>query len=138
MQMTLSTPALLFPAISLLLLAYTNRFLALGARVRLLHSNMQTEQSEALRLQIKSLRKRIVLIRNMQLFGISSLFFCMCSMFALYMDWLTAGKIIFGGSLIFMIISLGTSFREILISIEALNIQLNDVSLQSSENNAER
>jgi hypothetical protein len=37
-QLSLTTPALLFSAISLLLLAYTNRFLAYASVVRNLHA----------------------------------------------------------------------------------------------------
>jgi Protein of unknown function (DUF2721). len=43
MEINLTTPALLFPAISLLLLAYTSRFLALAALMRELHVRYKTQ-----------------------------------------------------------------------------------------------
>ena len=126
MTMNISTPALLFPAISLLLLAYTNRFLALGSRIRALHSDFKQQNKDSLKKQIDNLKKRVVLIRNMQLFGITSLFMCVFSMLAMYFDWETTGQTLFGGSLILMLCSLATSMVEIYISVEALNIHLAD------------
>lgn len=76
MQISLTTPALLFPAISLLLLAYTNRFLALASLIRNLHARYMGEKDIKIKAQISNLRKRVILIRNMQLLGISSLFLC--------------------------------------------------------------
>ena len=124
--MNLSTPALLFPAISLLLLAYTNRFLALGSRIRALHSDFKQHNTESLRKQIKNLKKRVSLIRNMQLLGITSLFLCVFSMLAMYFELEKTGQVLFGGSLMLMLCSLATSMIEIYISVEALNIHLAD------------
>ncbi|MCP4882204.1 MAG: DUF2721 domain-containing protein, partial [Flavobacteriales bacterium] len=72
-QLTLTTPALLFSAISLIMLAYTNRFLAYAAVVRNLHDKYKKSQNEILIRQIKNLRQRLYLTRAMQIFGISSL-----------------------------------------------------------------
>lgn len=47
MELTLTTPALLFPALSLLLLAYTSRFLTLANLIRELHRRYQTEPDPA-------------------------------------------------------------------------------------------
>lgn len=127
MQITVTTPALLFPAISLLLLAYTNRFLALGARVRQLHDMYRENGGEHLREQIDSLRKRVVLIKNMQSIGVSSLFMCVACMFALFAGWIVIGKILFGSSLILLMLSLVWSMREIHISVQALRIHLADI-----------
>src|SRR5687768_16540556 len=99
MELTLTTPALLFPAISLLLLAYTNRFLALAALIRDLHSRYKTQPTAAIKGQIDNLRYRIVIIRNMQFCGISSFFCCVLCMFVLFFGQLTLGKYIFGASL---------------------------------------
>ena len=76
--MEISTPALLFPAVSLLFLAYTNRFLHLAA---LLHRDWIELKDEALRAQIDNLRRRLSLIRWMQLLGAISLCLCVVSMF---------------------------------------------------------
>jgi hypothetical protein len=124
MQVTLTTPALLFPAISLLLLAYTNRFLALAALIRGLRSKYETEHDPGLLKQIEILRKRIILIKNMQAFGIASILTCVITMFAVYMQLNLFSGILFGISLIFMIASLLLSFQETLISVQALNLEL--------------
>jgi hypothetical protein len=127
MQISLTTPALLFPAISLLLLAYTNRFLALASLIRNLHARYMGEKDIKIKAQISNLRKRVILIRNMQLLGISSLFFCVVSMFTIYQEYQMAGSIIFGFSLILLMISLLLSIIEIQISVKALNIQMGDI-----------
>ena len=127
MEISLTTPALLFPAISLLLVAYTNRFLALGSRIRNLHALYNESPDEILIGQISSLKKRVVLIRNMQALGVASLFLCVLCMFSLFADKPLLGKIIFGLSLILMLGSLGLSLREILISVQALNLELSNM-----------
>ena len=124
MEITLTTPALLFPAISLLLVAYTNRFNTIGGRIRTLHSQYKENPDEILVGQIESLRKRVYLIKNMQAFGVASLFSCVLCLFVLFAGKLFVGKIIFSFSLILMMISLGLSFQEILISVHALNLEL--------------
>ncbi len=126
MEITLTTPALLFPAISLLLLAYTNRFLALASLIRSLYAKYEDSPSVKIEGQLSNLRKRVFLIRNMQGFGIASLFLCVLAMFLLFYQIDRWGEISFGISLIFMLISLGLSFREIQISTRALQIQLDE------------
>jgi hypothetical protein len=127
MEISLTTPALLFPAISLLLLAYTNRFLALANLIRNLHGRYMNEKDVKIKAQIANLKKRVILIRNMQLLGISSLFFCVVSMFTIYQEYQMAGSIIFGFSLVLLMISLLLSIIEIQISVKALNIQMGDI-----------
>jgi hypothetical protein len=130
MEITLTTPALLFPAISLLLLAYTNRFLALASMVRQLHAKyLQDPEKGVLLGQIQNLRIRLHLIRNMQIFGVSSFFFCVLSMILIFQqagDW---GSYIFGVSMILLLISLLISLREIQISTRALELELGDMEL---------
>lgn len=127
MEINLTTPALLFPAISLLLLAFTNRFLGLATVVRSLHSTYKTSADPLLAGQIHNLRKRIKLIRNMQILGVLSIFFCTVSMFCLFMNWLPFGKFIFAISLVCMLLSLAVSLWEIAISVGALDLQLRDM-----------
>ena len=127
MQISLTTPALLFPAVSLLLVAYTNRFLALGSRIRTLHAQYKSTPDDILSSQIIILKKRVVLIRNMQFLGVASLFLCVLCMFLLFGGKLMLGKIVFGISLLFMLGSLAISLQEILISMQALNIELSDM-----------
>jgi len=128
MNISLTTPALLFPAISLLLLAYTNRFLAIATLIRGLHAQYKKEQNSLIFGQIKNLKLRLNLIKNMQTLGISSLFLCVLCMFLIYAKFMFFGKMIFGISLIMLMVSLALSIWEILISVKALNIQLSDLS----------
>ena len=126
-ELPLSTPSLLFPAISLLMLAYTNRFLGLAAVVRALHANWQSTQEPILLAQIRSLRKRIQIIKHMQTMGVLSLMFCVASTTLLFFKQQTEGQITFGVSLILMLASLTLSLVEIQISGAALDLQLRDV-----------
>ena len=126
-QLPLSTPSLLFPAISLLMLAYTNRFLGLAAVVRGLHANWQTTQEPMLLAQIKNLRKRIHIIVHMQTLGVLSLMLCVASTTLLFFDHQTGGQITFGISLLLMLASLTLSLVEIQMSGTALDLQLRDV-----------
>jgi len=132
MEITLTTPALLFPAISLLLVAYSNRFLALGSRIRALHAQYKGAPDTLLEGQIVILKKRVVLIRNMQFLGVGSLFLCVLCMFMLFGGKFFIGKIIFTASLLSMLGSLGISLREILISMQALNLELSDMEKEDA------
>ena len=127
MEITLTTPGLLFSAISLLLLAYTNRFLTLANLIRTLHDQYEETGDKKKRDQIQNLEKRVSLIKNMQLLGIGSLFVSVFCMVALFAGFIIVGKILFGLSLIMLLISLGLSIIEIQISVDALNIQLRDL-----------
>jgi hypothetical protein len=126
MEMTITTPSLLFPAISLLLLAYTNRFVVLTNVIRQL-SNTKEENIAVqvlVRRQMDNLRLRIQVIRRMQAFGVLSFVLCTLSMFALLMQWSITGQLLFATSLILLVISLLFSFYEVHISTEAINIEL--------------
>lgn len=124
MEISLTTPALLFPAISLLMLAYTNRFLTIATIIRNLHDRYRNEATDNLRGQIDNLRYRIYLIRNMQIFGVLSLLFCVISMFALFAGWVAGGQWTFAIALILMIVSMLISLRELMISVGALDLLL--------------
>ncbi|MCV2883706.1 DUF2721 domain-containing protein [Aestuariibacter sp. AA17] len=126
MEVTLTTPAVLFPAISLLLLAYTNRFIALAQIIR---NFDRTEDSDSTQKQIENLRERIQLIKRMQEVGVVSFFLCVLSMLVLYADYRVAGSWIFASSLIFLLYSLWLSVREIRISVEALDVYLCSLNL---------
>lgn len=131
MEISLTTPALLFPAISLLLLAYTNRFLAIATLIRQLHKSHMNSPKSVLEGQLKNLRKRLYLIRAMQLFGVLSLFLCVLAMFFIYMKAGKWGESIFGVSLVSLLLSLIISIREILLSTKALDLELSDMELGS-------
>jgi hypothetical protein len=126
-QLTLTTPALLFSAISLLLLAYTNRFLTIATLVRNLHTVFKNDPTHILYGQIDNLRKRINLIRSMQIYGLASLLLCVLCMFLIYINRLLLAEIVFGIALILLIISLAISMWEINISVKALNLHISDL-----------
>ncbi len=130
--MDLTTPALLFPAISLLLLAYTNRFLVLAQLIRQL-KQMDTEEDHALiARQISMLRKRIVLTKRMQAFGVLSFFLCTVSMFLLFLGAELPGVVAFGASLVLLSLSLLYSLYEIQISTNAINVELSSFEARKS------
>ena len=125
-ELTLTTPTLLFSAVSLILLAYTNRFLSYAQLVRTLKEQYVQQHSEVTAAQIDNLRKRLYLTRAMQVLGISSLFFCVISMFLIYINLHELSVYIFGLALLLLIASLGISIWEIHISVKALEIHLKD------------
>jgi hypothetical protein len=127
MTLDISTPALLFPAISLLFLSYTNRFLHLASLVRQLHRDWIDRQDDCLRAQIDNLRKRLKLIRWMQLLGAISLLLCVASMVAVMTGANSPGWIAFFAALLFMGASLTCLVLEIWYSGGALQILLNRV-----------
>jgi hypothetical protein len=127
MDITLTTPALLFPTVSLLMLAYTNRFLTLATIIRTLYDRYHSNRDESLLAQIANLRYRVYLIRNMQIYGVLSLIFCVVSMLALFAGWTVGGQWNFVIAMLLMIISLGISLRELQISVGALDLLLMDM-----------
>ena len=126
-DLSLTTPALLFPTVSLLMLAYTNRFLTLATIIRNLYDRFHDSKDRNLLAQIDNLRKRVYLIRNMQIVGVFSLLMCVISMFALFAGWTEGGVWSFGIALVFMIVSLGISLHELAISAGALDLLLTDL-----------
>ena len=134
MEISLTTPALLFPAVSLLLLAFTNRFLAIATLIRQLHGKYLDDPKSLLEGQLKNLRKRLYLIRLMQFLGVLSLLLCVLSMFLLYVEMKLWGEVVFGISLIALLFSLFVSLREIQLSTHALDLELSDMELGSRLN----
>jgi hypothetical protein len=129
MDISINTPALLFPAISLVMLAYTNRFLALSSRVRSLHDKYQRHDEESLIIhgQIKNLRYRLKLIKNMQALGVVTFLSCILCMYFIYSEHMLMANIIFAFSLISFSASLGLSLLEIQLSTKALELELSDM-----------
>lgn len=125
-ELTLATPALLFSAVSLILLAYTNRFLSYAQLVRTLKEQHLQHPSKVTRAQIDNLRRRLHLTRTMQILGVSSLFLCVVTMFLLYVGFFVLSAYVFGAALL-LIGSLGVSIWEIQISVRALEIHLHDM-----------
>ena len=126
-ELTLTTPALLFSAISLIMLAYTNRFLAYAAVIRKLHDEYLEKMDQNLIEQIKNLKLRLNLTRYMQIFGITSLLLCVLTMFLIYVDYHVLAVWVFGVALLLLILSLGLLIREIQISVYALRLHISDI-----------
>jgi len=128
MEINLNTPALLFPAISLLLLAYTNRFLAIANLVRKLHDDyLENRENQNAVMQIRSLRKRLQYIRLMQGAGVCSFLLCVVCMYSIYNGWMLVAKYVFAASLISLLFSLFCSLVEIFQSLNALEVLLHDI-----------
>jgi hypothetical protein len=129
-ELSINTPALLFPAITLLMLAYTNRFLALANLVRRLHEQYTKEESQNIRRQIASLHVRIRLIRNMQALGVLSFLLCVVTMYLIFTGNNQAAYILFAASLISLLLSLIFSLIEIWKSTNAIDLELSDMELK--------
>ena len=127
MQFTFSTPALLFPAISLLFISYTNRFVSYADLVRRLHDRWREDGSCVVQRQIENLQLRIRLIRNMQFAGAVSLLLSVACMVLLFFELVLAAEVVFVMALIIMVVSMGFLVYEVSISVRALNLQLHDL-----------
>jgi hypothetical protein len=127
LTLTFNTAGLLFPAISLLMLAYTNRFLGLTGAARSLAARYREAPDPRLSRQVKSLRERLALVRHTQALGVLSLLSCTACMGALFLSSQLGARAAFGAALLFMMASLGTSLREIHLSIRAIQIELDSI-----------
>ncbi len=127
MELTIQTPALLFPALSLLLLAYTNKFLAITNLIRKLHGDYHKKKNDSLLYQISNLKRRINMIRWMQVLGVGSILFCVVTMFLIYNGNQVAAKILFAVSFLFMIASLIITILELFLSAGAIRVLLRDL-----------
>lgn len=128
MELTIQTPALLFPALSLLLLAYSNKFLAIASLVRKLSSDYEKKRQSLLISQISSLSRRLTLIRWMQVIGVASILLCVVTMYLIYRGWQLWAQVLFAASLLLMIVSLVISLVEIFLSAGALRLLLKDLA----------
>ena len=127
MEFNLTTPALLFPANSLLMLVYTNRFLSLANIIRRLHADYTAAPKPAYLKQIEKLRWRIKLVQNMQFCGILSLLLCTVSMGILFYGPVVPAEVVFALSLLVMCLSLVFALIEIHNSVLALDVHLQDL-----------
>lgn len=132
-ELTLTTPSILFSAISLIMLAYTNRFLAYAAVIRSLRQEHEQNPAPITQRQIDNLRKRLYMTRAMQVFGVSSLLLCVVCTFFIYIGWQLTAVYVFGIALLLLAVSLGISIREILISVRALEYRLDDFQLDQEK-----
>lgn len=121
--MDLTTPALLFPAISLLLLAYTNRFVVLTNVIRQLAA-LSDQPVELVAHQIDNLSNRLRIIKWMQSLGVASFIACSLSMLWLFLGSVTAGRWLFGVSLALLVASLVCSLLEVQRSTHAIEVEI--------------
>lgn len=126
-ELTLTTPSILFSAISLIMLAYTNRFLAYASVIRNLKTEHEHNPTAMTQRQIDNLRKRLYIIRSMQIYGVMSLLLCVICTFFIYVGWQISAVYIFAIALLLLVISLGLSVKELLISVKALEYHLDRV-----------
>jgi hypothetical protein len=135
LEININTPALLFPAITLLMLAYTNRFLSLATLIRKLHDEyMRGEKEKHILIQIKNIRSRLNLIRYMQSFGVISFLCCVLCMYSIFRGWMIVAHWIFATSLICLLVSIILSLIEIQKSTKALEVELGDIEELSGAN----
>jgi uncharacterized membrane protein len=134
MTLHIETPALLFSATSLILLAYTNRFLTIATIIRSLKKVYKEKENRLVLLEIKNLNLRLTLIRYMQMAGVLSLFLSVFTMLLLFIEQPMISLYFFGFSLLGLLISLGISFWEISISVNALRLHLSDLGNNSTDN----
>jgi len=127
MELSLSIPALLFPAISLTMLAYNARYLAIAALIRQLHQKYQETESAAVALQVKQLRKRLSIIKNMQATAIFSFLLAVITMSLIYIELRFWANLVFSISLFALMVSLVLSLIEVQLSTKSLSIQLGDM-----------
>lgn len=132
-ELTLITPTFLFSAISLILLAFTNRFLSYAQLVRILKDKYMEDHSAITHAQIMNLRKRLHLTKNMQVFGVASLLMCVVTMFLIYIGLQSFAGYVFGIAILFLIISLSLSVWEMQISSKSLEIYLSDMENDKNE-----
>ncbi|MCC6460442.1 MAG: DUF2721 domain-containing protein [Saprospiraceae bacterium] len=132
MELDIQTPALLFPAVSLLMLAYTNKFLAIANLIRKLYSDYEKNRHVSLVAQISNLRRRLMLIRWMQVGAVASILFCVVTMFLIYAGFQWWAKVLFAISLLLMIVSLVISIIELFLSAGALRLLLRDLEEKRS------
>lgn len=130
-ELTLTTPSILFSAISLIMLAYTNRFLAYASVIRSLRTEHDQNPTAMTRRQIDNLRKRLYMTRAMQVFGVTSLLLCVVCTFFIYIGWQATAIYVFGAALLLLVISLSISIREILISVRALEYRLDNMKVEN-------
>jgi uncharacterized membrane protein len=138
MELTVSTPALLFSTVSLLMLAFTNRFLAISSLIRTLHDRVRENTGVDYIGQIRNLHRRLLLIRNIQIFSVLSLLLSAICMLLIFQNEQMAARYLFGAALILQIMALAVSVVEISISINALQIELSDMEQELSRPSFDR
>ena len=132
-EFTLTTPAVLFPAMSLLILAYMNKFLAITTLIRKLKDKFMEKEDENILAQLMNLRRRMIIIRNMQWLAVFALFLCVLSMYFIFENQLVTAKLLFSAGMVFVMCSLFLSLREIHLSVVSIGLELKDMEHRLKE-----
>lgn len=127
MDIAINTPALLFPAITILFLAYSNRFLTIATRIREKHADFNKTHSPVAAKQIMSFRLRLRYIVAMEMFAVLGIISCTIAMGFIFYGLQNYGNIAFAISMLFIVLSLLASIIELFFSMKALNIELEDM-----------
>ena len=106
------------------MMAHTNRFLALANLIRSQISLYESTKDEKLLPQIKNFKIRLKVIKNSQIAAILSFLLCVISMFCIFISQILIAKVAFGLSLVFLFVSLLLSLNELLLSVGALNVEM--------------
>ncbi|WP_028665535.1 DUF2721 domain-containing protein [Runella zeae] len=130
MELSISTPAILFSTVSLMMIAFTNRYLAIASLIRELHDKFRVTPDVNYVEQIKHLHRRVHIIRNIQFIIVTSLLLSAISMLFIYLHYQSAAQMLFFVALLLQIAALGLSVWEISLSIHALKIELSDMEEQ--------
>ncbi len=127
MELELNTPGLLFPAITFLLLPYTNRYLTLASLIRNLQRQWEAERNQRHLAQIHVLRRRVTLIRWMTTFVVLSMLTNVLCILSIFESWNGLARPLFILVMLLLITSLVISLFEIQMSTDALNLQLSQI-----------
>lgn len=109
------------------MLAYNARYLAIAALIRNLYAKYEENPSDKIRIQVQKLRKRLTIIKNMQAVAILSFLLAVITMFLIYIELNFWANLVFGISLLALMISLILSLIEVQLSTKALSIQLESI-----------
>ena len=127
MDFNITTPALLFSAISLWMLSFTNRFLAVANLVRQFVAQYTEHPDQGIKKQLDNFRIRLMLIKYTQFFGVLSFFLCVLCMFLIFAGQVFIAEIVFAASLVVLMASIAVSLYEVFISIGALKLELEKI-----------
>ena len=132
MNIDYTVTALMFPAIPLLMVVYSNRFHTLSRLIRELHDEHVYEKHipAEWKKQFINLSRRISILRWTIMFAAFGFLFNMLTVFALYLNELFLARVIFGSCCLSMIISIIFFIREIQISTNALNLHMSDMDVK--------
>ena len=125
-------PALLFPAIPLMMISFGNRYTSLATLIRKIHDKLITTKSSELVIdhyfdQIKILTRRLTLVRSVQTLSGISFLFNLLTIFTNYINIEVLALNFFGLSVLVFSIAIILFIYEIQLSTKALSKHLEDL-----------